>query len=246
MEIALWRAAASSDEQARADDDGNGGQQRRRASDAIGSLAEATHWQRRLSGEGVPEGGGVGLTPTVAVERDAERDHDFTDEWPEDGGWLRLLPSLDRREEWSYQRRIHHAWGSRDKKGHAEGTQRALRAAHEITLVCDDCGSLVAWVMARKDARADGRQRFNGGDGCGSRGCSRAHKPAQFTKRQIDMAAKLRGRDRALAVWPDEGLRVTALQLLPWVEACEAADAAEDAAVAAAAVRRQRKRRRDA
>ena len=127
----------------------------------------------------------------------------------EDGVTLSLVASLATRNAWDASRRRHHAWGSRDKRGHADGTLRALEVCRGLTLVCVRCGALVHWMAARRCARKANRGAFAPGDGCSGRGCSGNHRPKQHASGQLAMAAALErpalaSGARYLIAWPQD------------------------------------------
>lgn len=130
-----------------------------------------------------------------------------------------ILISLDAdaatRACWTASRAQHVAWHERARRGHAEGTLRALGAAHKLTLVCQrkGCGALVHMQAARRRARAAGRLTFAHGDGCGSRRCSKNFRPGQYVRNQLLMAMALEASTRHLAEWP---LRLGAREL--WIQ----------------------------
>ena len=77
-----------------------------------------------------------------------------------------LDSDAETRATWDAMRRRHHPEG-RAAPGLAEGTQRALAAAHALTHVCEaaGCGALVHSQSARRLALADGSTVFRPGDG---------------------------------------------------------------------------------
>lgn len=113
---------------------------------------------------------------------------------------LRRLASIGHRLARSGPR----PWGWGVGKGNAPGTRRALEQSHKLVLMCeaDDCSALVDLQSARRRARAQGRQSFAAGDGCGSRSCSRNFRPGQFAGRQRTMGQALRDGSRELIRWP--------------------------------------------
>jgi len=132
----------------------------------------------------------------------------------EEGVALSLDASLATRQAWSAERGRYHPWGSRAKRGHADGTLHALRVCRNLTLVCVRCGSLVHWMSARSRARKAGREAFAPGDGCSSRCCSLNHRPAQYRCGQMAMARALESGTRALIAWPS-GCAAREVQVLP-------------------------------
>ena len=115
-----------------------------------------------------------------------------------------LDAGLDSHTEWAESRARHQPYGSREKRGLAEGTLRALATAQALTAVCSvvGCSSLVHVQAARRQAKAAGRADYLPGDGCGSRGCSLKHRPGQFLSNQRSMASKLENGRRLLIAWP--------------------------------------------
>lgn len=89
-------------------------------------------------------------------------------------------------------------------KGGAPGCLLGLRHSSALLVSCSACGHLVDLHVARRHARASNRASFRPGDGCGSRACSAAHKPAQFARRQRGFADALASRRRALVQVPQE------------------------------------------
>lgn len=157
------------------------------------------------------------------------------------GMTLSLVANAETQAEWDAVRRAHQPWGSRAKRGRADGTLRTLDVCRGFTLACVRCGSLVHWMAARCRASKAGRIDFIAGDGCSSRGCSINHRPAQFTSSQRSMAAGLEAGTRLLINWP-KGRDALQVQ----VQASEAAlDAAARARIAQmCAVKAQRRRGR--
>ena len=74
----------------------------------------------------------LAICATTAGERELEL-----------GATLSLDASDSTRDGWAAERRRHHSWGSRAKRGHADGTLWALGACRGLTVVCVGCGSLV-------------------------------------------------------------------------------------------------------
>lgn len=111
--------------------------------------------------------------------------------------------TVEQRAEWE-ARRACWRWGRYPRPGTAETTKEALKVAHGQTLLCrvPACRSLVDLQSARRIARAAGRSRFEPGDGCGSRCCSRKHWKARFHAQQLKMASALRDGSRVLVLWP--------------------------------------------
>jgi hypothetical protein len=132
----------------------------------------------------------------------------------EEGVTLTLDACLTTRQAWSAERRRYHPWGSRAKRGHADGTLQALRVCRSFTLICVRCGSLVHWMSARSRAFKAEREAFAPGDGCSSRCCSLNHRPAQYLSGQMAMAAALEACTRALIAWPS-GCGAREIQVLP-------------------------------
>lgn len=160
----------------------------------------------------------------------------------EDGTMLSLVASAETHGRWADERGRHHPWGSRAKRGLADGTLRTLDVCRGLTLVCqrEGCGSLVHWMAARRRARAANRDNFEPGDGCSSRSCSGNHRPAQHHTGQRSMAAGLekpladKG-GRLLITWPVD-TQAREVQVLPRARAvAQAATTRLDAAAAAAA-----------
>ena len=155
------------------------------------------------------------------------------------GVTLSLVANAKTQAEWDAVRRAHQPWGSRDKRGRADGTLRTLDMCRSFTLTCVRCGSLVHWMAARCRANKAGRIGFVPGDGCSSRGCSVNHRPAQFTSSQRSMAAGLETGARLLIDWP-EGRGALQVQ----VQASEAAiDAAARTRIAQMHAVKARRRR---
>ena len=115
-----------------------------------------------------------------------------------------LDAGLDTHIEWADARARHHPWGSRDERGRAPGTLRALGTAQALTLQCatQGCAALVHLQAARRRANAVGRVKYEAGDGCGSRLCSLNHRPGQFLRNQLAMALALESGERLLIAWP--------------------------------------------
>ena len=134
----------------------------------------------------------LAICATTAGERELEL-----------GATLSLDASDSTRDGWAAERRRHHSWGSRAKRGHADGTLWALGACRGLTVVCVGCGSLVHWLAARARARKAGRDAFAPGDGCSGRTCSLNHRPAQHLRSQLAMAAGLASGSRWLIEWPE-------------------------------------------
>ena len=138
-----------------------------------------------------------------------------------------LDAGLDTHVEWAEARARHQPWGSRDKRGRAAGTLRALGTAQALTLQCATagCTALVHFQAARRQANAADRVEYETGDGCGSRLCSRNHRPGQFLRNQLAMALALESGERLLITWPGE-LGAREVKLQPTLSALEAAAAA--------------------
>jgi hypothetical protein len=132
----------------------------------------------------------------------------------EEGFVLSLDASLSTRRAWNDSRSMYHLWGSRARRGHAEGTQQALNICRGLTMVCVRCESLVHWMAARCRARKAGRDTFAPGDGCSSRSCSLNHRPAQHASSQLAMAAGLKTAERLLVLWPS-GRAARQVEVLP-------------------------------
>ena len=135
----------------------------------------------------------------------------------------------DTRAEWAAARARHHPYGSRARRGRAEGTLRAIGTAQALTLRCQVDGALVHMQAARRRARAEGRDKYEAGDGCCSRRCSRNFRPAQFLRGQVSMADGLEHGARFLIEWPI-GLGAREVSVLPARTAVEAATTARAAA----------------
>lgn len=140
-----------------------------------------------------------------------------------------LRAGADAHTEWAEARARHHPYGSRARRGHAAGTLRAIGTAQALTLRCKRDGALVHAQSARRQARAAGRDKYEPGDGCGSRLCSSNFRPAQFIRGQEAMAAGLACGERLLIAWP-VGLSATEVVLQPAREACAVAEEARAAA----------------
>ena len=112
--------------------------------------------------------------------------------------------TLEQRTVWE-ARRACFRHGRYPAPGKADTTKEALRTAHAQTLLCKDpaCRHLVDLQSARRIARKAGRNRFELGDGCGSRSCSAKHWKARFRRQQLKMATALRAGDRVLVLWPE-------------------------------------------
>jgi hypothetical protein len=128
----------------------------------------------------------------------------------------------DSRAEWAAARARHHPYGSRARRGRAVGTLRAIGTAQALTLRCQADGALVHMQSARRQARAEGRDEYEAGDGCGSRRCSRNFRPAQFLRGQASMADGLEHGARFLIEWPT-GLGARKVTVLPARAAVETA-----------------------
>ena len=107
--------------------------------------------------------------------------------------------AFDRQAE---RRRRSWAHGSRPERGHAPGTEAALRKVHGLTLLCrrEGCGALVHWRSARAQARRQGSMQA--GDGCAGSACAARFRRCDFVKRQCAMAVQLLVGERRLCVWP--------------------------------------------
>lgn len=146
---------------------------------------------------------------------------------------LLLLPRSgpDDWARWEAGRARGPGWRPACGTGNAPGTHASLKQWNHLTMVCCKlgCSALVDYKAARREALRAGRSSFKPGDGCGARSCSRSHRPARFTSRQVAMAAMLKGGKRLLARWPrDRADRDV------WVHGQEATDAAAAAVCAAA------------
>lgn len=135
----------------------------------------------------------------------------------------------DTRAEWAAARARCHPYGSRAERGRAAGTLRAIGTAQALTLRCRADGALVHMQAARRRARAEGRDEYEAGDGCGSRRCSRNFRPAQFLRGQASMADGLEYGARFLIEWPTE-LGAREVTVLPARTAVETATMARAAA----------------
>ena len=129
--------------------------------------------------------------------------HDRVDDPGADLGIIQC-GTMEQRAIWA-ERRARFCHGRYPRPGTAESTKQALKAAHGYTLLCrvPKCRALVDLQSARRIARTAGRSRFESGDGCGSRCCSRKHWKARFRAQQLKMAAALRDGKRVLVLWPE-------------------------------------------
>ena len=111
--------------------------------------------------------------------------------------------SAEQLATWA-ERRASWKWGRFPPPGHADSQKATLRAAHAQTLVCmaPGCAALVDLQVARRLARAAGRDSFEPGDGCAGATCSAKSWPARHKRQQKEMAAALRGDSRVLVLWP--------------------------------------------
>lgn len=147
------------------------------------------------------------------------------------GAVLSLDASDATYARWIDDRARHIPWGSRARRGFADGTMDALDVCRSVTLVCqqEGCGALVHWMTARRAAKAAGRDAFAIGDGCSGRGCSRHYRPSRFKARQRKMAMAMRERPteggRVCCEWPC-GRSARELRVMPMHAACTAADTA--------------------
>ena len=109
------------------------------------------------------------------------------------------------RERWA-RVRASGPWlyGPRPQKGLADGTVKALKAAHGRTFHCatPGCAALVDLESARRLARAAGRDFIAPGDGCSSALCSAHYAPSRFHERQAIKAMRLLRRERVLVLKP--------------------------------------------
>ena len=107
---------------------------------------------------------------------------------------------------WAAARARSHPHGSRPKPGFAPGTVAALALSCGTTAQCfaAECRALVDLRVARRAAKAAGRDYFEAGDGCAGRLCSADHRPPRFRRRQAAMARALLGGKRTLVAWPSQ------------------------------------------
>ena len=110
----------------------------------------------------------------------------------------------DTRAEWAAARARHHPYGSRARRGRAEGTLRAIGTAQALTLRCQVDGALVHMQAARRRARAEGRDKYEAGDGCSGPLCTdRSYcNLKRFKETQVKMANDLLKGERQLIAWP--------------------------------------------
>lgn len=122
----------------------------------------------------------------------------------------------EQRAVWE-ARRASFRHGRYPRPGTAETTKAALRVAHGQTLICrvPECRAIVDLQSARRVARTASRSRFELGDGCASRICSRKHWPARFHHKQLKMAASLRSGERMLVLWPESAESRVELSVAP-------------------------------
>ena len=137
--------------------------------------------------------------------------------------------TVEQRAVWA-ARRACFWYGRYPRPGTAESTRAALRAAHGQTLLCrvPECRALVDLQSARRIARAAGRDRFEPGDGCGSKSCSAKFWRSRFRSQQLKMATALRDNKRVLVLWPASTTGRATLRVAP---AALTAAAAETAAL---------------
>ena len=119
---------------------------------------------------------------------------------------LQRLPRAgpDDRRAWAQRRGRCKSVSELVGRGNAPGSRVALRRENCATVVCcrAGCAALVHLHSARRQARAEGRDRFTAGDGCAGRLCSRNWRQSQFAAGQRRMAAALAAAERFLAPWP--------------------------------------------
>jgi hypothetical protein len=109
--------------------------------------------------------------------------------------------TAEDRERWAADSRRPSEWEG-DGRGAADGSVAALWRVHGLLLVCEMCSGLVNGQAARVHAYAAGRLSFVGTDGCGSRVCSRNHRPGSYRAGQESMAHGLLAAERQLIRWP--------------------------------------------
>ena len=119
---------------------------------------------------------------------------------------LRRLPRAgpDSRQAWARRRARCKDVNEFVGRGNAPGSHVALRRESCATVVCRQagCTALVHLHSARRQARAEERDRFAAGDGCAGPLCSRNWRRSQFAAGQRRMAVALAAAERFLAPWP--------------------------------------------
>jgi len=137
---------------------------------------------------------------------------------PGEEAW-QLVPTagIEGLRRWAASRARCRLHSERARPGRAEGTGKALAAAHRHTIVCLGCDGLVDLQAARAAARRAGRRTIGPADGC--YGCGPHRRMGRHAEGQRKMAAAVLRHGRVLVERPQTAAGRSPLWVMPRSEA---------------------------
>ena len=181
------------------------------AGDVSAGPVQACSFAAGAAATGVASSGDAGGSPGAALQGE--------EDW-------RLVPTagVEGLRRWAADRARCRLHSERARPGCAEGTRKALAAAHRHTIVCLGCAAFVDLQAARAAARRAGSHSIGPTDGC--YGCGPHRRVGRHAEGQRRMAAAVLTGSRVLVERPPTAMGRSPLWMVPRSEAALCADEA--------------------